>query len=194
MSLGPSHVSYTLPQISKEIAKKSGKNAKVSIQKIYAYWNDIIGTEFADKSIPYHISWSKHSQKKKQNFMPMGMVPLGKASSKNKTKQDAPKSAEKIVTATLHILASSAVSTKIMYQEHLIIERISRILGHQMIQNIQIKHESGLDNTGYGYKIPKKLNVEERAYLDDVLENIEDKTLKQRLYSIGEKILLDNAP
>lgn len=99
---------------------------------------------------------------------------------------------KKTSQATLQIAASSAIATRLMYQEHLIVERLHRILGYDVIKGISVKHESGLDNRSYGHALPRKLDKAERAYLNSALENVEDAAVKKLLESLGEKILLDH--
>lgn len=194
MSMGPSHVTFSLSNISKEIAKKSGNKAKVSVQKIYHNWSDIIGDEFADKCIPVHVSWSRYQSKKSNAFSSRNFMPTGGFEQNKKTKDQNDKN-QKGKTfsggATLHIATSSSIATRLMYQEHLILERLARILGHYDVKAVQIKHESGLDNAGHGYKIPKKLSKAQVKEVEDMLSHIEDRALKERLQSMGEKILLD---
>lgn len=196
MSRGPSHITHNLGDITKNIAKNSGVNAKISIQKLYAYWEDIIGKDNAGRAIPYHISWGK-AKKQRSGFAPMNMQPMGnnnafntKPKSKNSNKSEAP--TKEKATATLHIAASSAIATKLMYQEALILERIQRVIGSDSIKAITVKHESGLENISTGYKVPRKLNKGENQYLDDTLDFVEDEHIKKLLKSLGEKILLDN--
>lgn len=153
-----------LPQISSRIAKKSGTKAKVSLQRIYANWTDIIGSEYAHKAIPIKITWNKQKDKKDK--------------------------AEKLV-ATLHILSASAIATSIMYQEKLIIERLSRTLGYSAIQNIKIQHENGLDIRLKKGLFTPKLKAKDKSYLNDVLDSIEDRGIREALAQLGEKILLD---
>lgn len=196
MARGPSHIAHNLGDISKNIAKSSGVNAKISIQKIYAYWEDIVGTDFAQHAVPYHISWGK-AKKQKAGFSPMGMPPMTqnttfptKSKSAKTPLPQAPQ--DKKFVATLHIAASSAIATKLLYQEIMIIERIQRVIGSSAIQYISVKHESGLDNlSAGGYKIPRKLNEGEKEYLCDALDSIQDDHIKQSLKSLGEKILLE---
>lgn len=176
---GPHHMSSILPSISRKVAKESGVSSKVSLQRIYAAWVDIIGQDFAHKSIPVNITWKK--EQKKTPF-------------RSKSAQG-PKAPEKTdgpqTVATLHILCASAVATPIMYQEHLILERLARNLGYTAIRHIAVKHENGLDIRLGGALFKPNLNAQDKDFLADVLGGVEDQSLKALLYRLGEKILLD---
>jgi hypothetical protein len=202
MPLGPSHVSKNLSSISKEISRQTCKTNKINIPKIFANWSDIIGHDFHDKCIPFNITWTRNRAKaknkpgfKKGNADWGASLPTSPSAAKSKPEKTTPEKAKKEfdASATLHILASSAIATRILYQEHLIIERLSRVLGYSAIKRIQIKHESGLDQSGFHYSTPKELSASDRQELDSMLINIEDQGLKNRLKSMGEKILLDQS-
>ncbi|GEM_PF-403544 len=177
MSFGPSHMASILPKISTRVAKKSGINAKISLQRIYAAWVDIIGQDFAHKSIPVNITWKKEKPRK--------------SAFKKADKTDKAGKPEAEIVATLHILCASAVSTQIMYQEALIIERLSRNLGYSAVKHIAVKHENGLDIRLKTVLFPAHLSTADKGFLDDALGDVEDQSLKKLLHKLGEKILLD---
>jgi hypothetical protein len=177
--MGLKAVASVVPDISKTVASRSGLNNKVSIQRIYASWVDIVGADFCLKTIPVRLSW-RAGQKSKGGY--------GK---KPKEQKDKDKEKKVPAIATLHIASASAVATQLMYQEQILLERLNRVLGYSAIKHIQIHHETGLDiKLSKSGLFKPRLSKQQKGELDSILEHIHDNDIKAHLYSLGESIFL----
>ncbi len=99
-----------------------------------------------------------------------------------------PKVAKEKPTATLDIAASSADCAVLMYQKDLILQRINQIYGDSWVSDIKFLHVEP-KVTAKPPKRTKSLTADEKNYLSQVLEEVEDPVIKETLARIGQSIL-----
>ncbi len=90
--------------------------------------------------------------------------------------------------ATLEIAASSADSAALVYQKDLILQKLEMFFGDKWITDIKFIHVE----PKAPQKPPKRtksLTEDEKNYLSQVLEGVEDPDIKERLASLGQSIL-----
>jgi hypothetical protein len=99
-----------------------------------------------------------------------------------------PKQPKQKPKASLDIAASSADCSVLVYQKDVILERINRIFGDNWISDIKFIHVEPKK----AVKPPKRtknLTPDEKNYLSQMLEKVDDPDLKERLASFGQALL-----
>lgn len=99
-----------------------------------------------------------------------------------------PKHPKQKPTATLDIAASSADCSVLVYQKDVILQRINRIFGSQWVSDVKFIHVEPKK----ALKPPKRtknLTQDEKKYLSQMLEKVDDPDLKVRLASFGKALL-----
>lgn len=148
-----------LSEATARVANQSFSSKYISLGRIINQWNEIVGEDLSDKAIPVKINYRKGTDKKKPN-------------------------------ATLEIATSSANATTLHYQKGVILEKINRIFGNEWITDIKFVSIGEMsNNTPEIRKIPKPLTSGDKKYLIEVLEEIEDIEIKERLENLGKAIL-----
>lgn len=104
-----------------------------------------------------------------------------------------PKVAGEKATATLEISASSATCADMVYRKDVILQTLEHIFGDRWVTDIKFIHIEP--------KMPAKpprrtktLTEDEKNYLSQVLEGIEDPDIKERLANLGQSILQEKKP
>lgn len=92
-------------------------------------------------------------------------------------------------TATLDIATSASYATTLPYQKGVILEKINRIFGNDWITDIRFVTSENIAPTPKPAIPPKPLNLIEKKYLTQTLEDIEDIEIKERLEKLGKAIL-----
>lgn len=95
--------------------------------------------------------------------------------------------------ATLEIAASSADCAVMVYQKDVILQRINHIFGDGWVTDIKFVHVEP-KNPPRPPKRIKTLTEDEKNYLSQVLDGIEDPDIKERLGSLGQSILQEKKP
>jgi len=95
----------------------------------------------------------------------------------------------KTPVAILEIATSTADATLLHYQKDLILERINQIFGAGWITGIRFVSSAANAPAKPRSKPRKPMTAEEKTYLSDTLETIEDPAIKERLASLGEAIM-----
>ncbi len=154
---------YELKPISDSVAKLTKETFSrkfVSLARILTQWEDIVGSDMADKCQPAKIHYRK------------------------------PKAANDIPQATLDIAASSADASLLHYQKDLILERINQLFGNKWVTDIKFVHIPFTPRRKEGnfpkFRQPTK---EEFAELQASLPVGADEELKKRLERLGQGIL-----
>lgn len=93
-------------------------------------------------------------------------------------------------TATLEIAASSAECAVLMYQKDVLLQKLEMYFGDRWITNIKFMHIEP-KQTIKAPKRTKPLTDTEKNYLSQVLEEVDDPDIKERLKSLGQSILQD---
>jgi hypothetical protein len=102
---------------------------------------------------------------------------------KAKTKGEKP-------TATLEIAASSADCAVLQYQKDVIIQRITSLLGDTWIKDVKFSHRDIRQKPKRIHRT-KTLTSDEKNYLSQVLEAVDDPDLKDRLARFGQALIQD---
>jgi hypothetical protein len=158
MSLGPKQLSYAVSKVT----RKSCSKKFISVGRILAHWDQIMGEEMAKHAQPIKVQYRK------------------------------PKNRREKPSATLEIATPSAQASLLHYQIDLILERINRIFGERWITAIKFVHIPANSSKKSSFRNQKpRLSAQEKAELDAVLENISDPEMRLRLESLGQAMLVD---
>lgn len=101
------------------------------------------------------------------------------------------KSGSKKPTATLDIATSSAYATILPYQKGLILERINRIFGNDWITDVRFVPTTTNQKPVMQKKIKPPLTGNEKKYLSDILNEVKDQDIKERLQRLGKEIITE---
>ncbi len=93
--------------------------------------------------------------------------------------------------AILEIACSASNATILSYQKDIIIERIAQIFGDRWITNVRFSSSVQLMENSSITKRPKPLNGSDKKYLTNILDQIEDQDIKDKLEKLGQAILID---
>lgn len=148
-----------LSQTTAQILSRNFSRKYIAIGKIVSHWNDIVGSDLADKAQPVKIHYRKHKQSAK-----------------------APE-------ASLEIATTGAHATILHYQKDLILERLNRIFGESWITAIKFVTVSSNANFVKAKPPPRPLNAQEEIYLSEMLDGVQDHDIKDRLERLGQAII-----
>lgn len=148
-----------LSESTSRVAGKALGQKYIALGRILNQWTEIVGNDLSDKAVPIKIVNSRGINKGNPQ-------------------------------ATLHVATTSAHSTTLHYQKNLILERINRIFGNNWITDIKfVPFVENMPSTPEMKKIPKPLTIEKQKYLTEVLEEVEDIEIKEKLKNLGKAIL-----
>lgn len=99
-----------------------------------------------------------------------------------------PKQASEKARATLEIAASSADCAVLVYQKDIILQKLEHFFGDRWITDVKFVHVEP-KNVAKPPRRTKTLTEDEKNYLSQVLEDVEDLDIKERLESLGKSIL-----
>lgn len=153
--------------LSETVPKVTGKifaRKYIALGRIVTHWEDIIGAEMAEIAQPLKIHYRKASKNGK------------------KSKQG---------EATLDIAASSADSMLLSMQKGVILERINQVFGNSWITDLRFVHVTPDKPAKAPKRVRPPLSEEDKKYIAESLEEIEDPDIKKRLESFGAAILQD---
>ncbi|MGH1403149.1 MAG: DUF721 domain-containing protein [Alphaproteobacteria bacterium] len=94
--------------------------------------------------------------------------------------------------ASLDIATSASNATLLSYQKDLIIERMNRIFGDTWITDIRFVVSELPEDPPAKRIMPKPLSGGEKKILSNMLDQIEDQDIKDRLEKLGKAILTDD--
>ena len=156
--------------LSESAARVAGKNFSrkyMALGRIVNQWTDIMGDEFADKAQPVKINYRK--------------APHGtKSGTKNKK-----------ATATLDIATTASYATILPYQKNLILERINQLFGDQWITDIRFVIGNIAETRPAQKKTTSPLTPDEKKYLSNVLNSVDDPVFREKLSHFGQALLGD---
>ena len=150
----------SLSQATVKIVSKNCSRKYIALGKIVKHWEDIVGTDFADKAQPIKVNYRKHKQQKPPQV-------------------------------TLDIASTSAHATMLHYRKDLILERINRIFGDKWVTGIRFVSVSSNSNILKPQKRKIPLNAEEENYLAEILDEVQDHDIKDRLQKLGRAIITE---
>lgn len=154
---------YELKPISDSVArltKESFSRKFVSLGRILTQWEDIVGSEMADKSQPVKLNYRK------------------------------PKAANETPQATLDIAVSSADAAVLHYQKDLILERINQLFGDRWITGVKFVHLPFTPRKKEAEAPKQRVPTEEDLQnLEALLATVEDEDIKKRLERLGQGVL-----
>ena len=131
----------------------------VSLGRIVKSWDDIMGAKFASKAAPKRIMYRKP-----------------------KSKKDKPQ-------AILEIATSQADATLLHYQSDLILERMEHLFGDRWVTGVKFVAVSGLFKAPKPKKRVIPLTAAQKNHLSDVLDEVTDVELQEKLSALGAGIL-----
>lgn len=147
-----------LSEPTRKIVGQNCSRKYISLGRIISQWEEIVGSDFADKAQPVKLNYQKSKDTKK------------------------PK-------ACLEIACSSAHATTMHYQKGVILERLNRIFSDAWITDIKFVTSNLVNRPPEVKKSILPLTEKEKKYLSDMLEDIQDDEIKQRLEKLGREIL-----
>jgi hypothetical protein len=136
----------------------------IALGRIVTHWPDIIGADMAGRAQPMKIHYRK-------------------ATGETNGKKNKPK-------ATLEIGATSADCVVLQMQKGVILERINQVFGEAWVSDLKFTHVAP-DKKAPQKRRKQPLNEEDRKYLTEMLEEVTDPDIKQRLDGLGKAILED---
>ncbi len=94
--------------------------------------------------------------------------------------------------ASLDIAASTADATLLHYRKDLILERINQIFGEKLVNAIRfVPIAANTQKPPPIRKKPKILTSDQKTYLADLLEGVDDPEMQEKLKNLGTAILQD---
>jgi hypothetical protein len=99
-----------------------------------------------------------------------------------------PKQAGEKARATLEISASSADCSVLVYQKDVILQKLENFFGDRWVTDIRFIHAEP-KQIAPPPRRTKILTEDEKKYLSQVLEGVDDPDIKERLASLGQSIL-----
>lgn len=127
--------------------------------RLVTHWAEIVGADLADRAQPVKIHYRK--------------VP-----------------GEKKAEASLDIAAASVDATLLHYRKDLILERINQIFGERLVVALRFVPMAANEIPKARRRILKRpVSPAERENLSNMLDNIDDPALKERLEQLGTSIL-----
>ncbi len=102
-----------------------------------------------------------------------------------------PKSEKEKPYATLEIATTSADAAVLIYRKEYILQRLEIFFGDRWITDIKFTHLE-VKTPPKPPKRTKTLTEDEKNYLSQVLEDVEDADIKERLASLGQSILQES--
>lgn len=136
----------------------------IALGRIVTHWPDIIGADMAGRAQPMKIHYRKAAGEK-----------------------DGKKAKAK---ATLEIGATSADCAILQMQKGVILERINQVFGEAWVADIKFTHVAP-EKAAPRKRRKQPINEEEQKYLAEMLEEVTDPDIKQRLNGLGQAILED---
>ena len=94
-------------------------------------------------------------------------------------------------SSTLDIAASTADATVLHYRKDLILERLNLLFGEGLITAIRFVPKSIDEKKPVKSKFKKPLSLKEKTFLSDLLEDVEDDNIREKLQKLGKAILQD---
>lgn len=149
-----------LSEATARVTGKSFTRKYIALGRIVSNWTEIVGEKMSTKAQPVKIHYRK--SKDKNNKKPV---------------------------ASLDIAVDSATGTVLHYQKDLILERINQIFGDAWISAIRFVPVSSNTNKSPIKKRKSPLTVQEKDSLSNMLDDIKDEDIKERLKRLGEGVL-----
>lgn len=130
--------------------------------RLVTHWADIVGKDLADKAQPVKIRYRKVPGSDKAE-------------------------------AGLDIAAATADATLLHYRVGLILERINRIFGEQIVTSIRFVPLAANEKAPGRRRFSRRaISQDDRESLANMLDNIDDPELKERLETLGTSILQES--
>lgn len=127
--------------------------------RLVTHWTEIVGADLADRAQPVKIHYRK--------------VPGSKRPE-----------------ASLDIAAATVDATLLHYRKDLILERINQIFGERLVVSLRFVPVAANEAPRTRRRILKRpVNPTDRQNLSNMLDNIDDPALKERLEQLGTSIL-----
>ena len=156
----------SLSQATTVVTKSVFSRKYVALGRIVEHWSDIIGADLAGKAQPAALKYRR---------------PTSKGAEKGKKPE-----------AILEIATTSAHATRLHYQKDVILERINTVFGDRWVSDVRFKTVSSLPSS-FSHSKQKKptLSEEEENYINETLDFVTDKDVKERLKALGRSLITD---
>ncbi len=151
-----------LSESTSRIAGKTFSRKYIALGRLVNQWDEIMGEQFASLAQPVKLNYRKNGRSKKESYI------------------------------TLDIATSAANATLLSYQKGVILERINSLFGNNWIKDIRFVASVLTDVPLKPKKIIPPLTGDEKKYLSETLDQIEDPDIKEKLESLGKAIITDN--
>ncbi len=133
----------------------------LKLGRIYTYWPQIIGEEYAEKALPVALKTRPVRQK-------------------NGTKKYD-------IIATLCIITNSANALALSYQKERILGRIEHLFGERIITDIKITQNHSIQTTISSHKV-EKLSTLNQEEIKQMMAHISDNDLRERLEHFSQSL------
>ncbi|MGN7438520.1 MAG: DUF721 domain-containing protein [Alcanivorax sp.] len=148
-------------EATSRVAAKNFSRKYIALGRLVNQWTEIMGEEFAAKAQPIKINY----RKKRKDQKPY---------------------------ATLDIGTTASNATILNYQKGVILERLNTLFGDTWIKDIRfVITEAVSDEQVYMSKRKTPLAMKDKKYLAEVLDQIDDPDIKEKLESLGKSLLAD---
>ncbi len=148
-------------EATSRIASKTFSRKYIALGRLVSQWSEIMGDQFAGLAQPVKLNYRKKGKSKKDNYV------------------------------TLDIATSAANATLLNYQKGVILERINSLFGNNWIKDIRFVASEIADTPLEPKKYTPPLTADEKKYLSETLDQIEDPDIKEKLESLGKSIIMD---
>lgn len=150
-----------LSEATSRIASKTFSRKYIALGRLVNQWDEIMGAQFASRAQPLKLNHRKNGRSKNDSYV------------------------------VLDIATSAANATLLNYQKGVILERINSLFGNNWIKDIRFVASELADDPPEFKKIPTPLTGDEKKYLLETLDQIEDPDIKEKLESLGKAIITD---
>lgn len=148
-------------EATSRVAAKNFSRKYIALGRLVNQWTDIMGEEFAGKAQPIKINYRKKRK---------GQKPY----------------------ATLDIGTTASNATILNYQKGVILERLNTLFGDTWIKDIRfIITDTATEDAPIVSRRKSPLAMKDKKYLAEVLDQIDDPDIKEKLESLGKSILTD---
>ncbi len=133
----------------------------MKLGRIYAYWPEIIGADYANKALPVALKTRPVNKKNSQQ------------------KYD--------IEVTLCLITYSAYALPLSYQKERILGRIEHLFGERIVTDIKITQNHTFQKASTANK-STRISFANQEEINEMLKNITDEGLRERLEQFGQSL------
>ena len=150
-----------LSEATSRISRKTFTRKFIALGRLLDQWDEVMGAQFASLAQPVKLNYRKKGRGQKESY------------------------------AILDVATSAANATLLSYQKGVILERINSLFGNNWIKDIRFVPSELADEAPETKKAKPPLSTEEKKFLSEALDQIEDPDIKEKLESLGKAIITD---